>query len=150
MTVKTYLGQLKNIDRRIKDKISEADRWREIAKNPSSAIKEIQVQTSIKPDKMGDAVALAVTYEKESEELAKQLTEFKHKIIIQIDGIGDETYYNLLKSYYIMNMTYEEISATENKSYRHVKRIFQDALDAFDAKYGSTYKESKPIWYRMS
>ena len=31
METSQYLGQLKNIDRRIKDKIKEADRWRDIA-----------------------------------------------------------------------------------------------------------------------
>lgn len=145
MTAKTYLDQLKNIDKRINDKIMEAQKWREIAQNPSAHISEVKVQKTILPDRLGDAISKAVTYEQESEDLASELTELKHTIIRQIDEIGDEKYYNLLKGYYIKRMTYTELGKQEKLSYKQAKRQVQLAIDSFDEKYGETFKDKQPI-----
>ena len=89
MNAREYLWQLKNIDKRIEDKMDEAQRWRDIAENTTSKLSKDKVQTSPKPDKMADAITNAVMYEQESEEIAKKLTEFKHKVTLQIDEIDD-------------------------------------------------------------
>ena len=99
METSQYLGQLKNIDRRIKDKIKEADRWRDIADGRTSIAITERVKSSKKYDKQGDAIAIAVDFEEESRMMAIQLENLKDKITKQIDGVENELYYNILKSF---------------------------------------------------
>lgn len=143
MDTKTYLGQLKNIDRRIKDKIEEAEKWKYIAVGTSSGMESDKVQTSPRYDKMGDAVSLAVDYEKESRELARRLTLLKHKVIEQIDQMESELFYNILKEYYIKNMSLAQISVELGYSYRQTTRFYREALISFEKMHGNEYLKSK-------
>ena len=138
MEVTNYLGQLKNIDRRIKDKIKEADRWRDIADGRTSVTITERVQTSKKYDRQGDAVTLAVDLEEESRQMAIHLAQLKDTITKQIDGLDDELYYNILKSYYIQEKNFTKIAAEEGYSYKQIKRYYNKALDYFGKKYQMT------------
>lgn len=139
MTTRSYLKQLTNIDRRIKDKIEEAQRWFDIATDRSVRQKEINVQTSGSKDRMGDAVAYSIDCRNEADELAMQLARLKHTIISQIDGMEDDNHYNILKSFYIRGKSLTEISVEEHYSYKQVKRYFEQSLKEFEKRYGSTY-----------
>lgn len=135
MQVEQYLGQLKNIDRRIKDKIKEADSWRDIADGRTSVVPTDKVKTSKKYDRQGDAIAIAVDLEEESRLLAVKLENLKDKITKEIDGVENELYYNILKSFYIQEKNFTEIAAEEGYSYKQIKRYFQKSLDYFGEKY---------------
>ena len=135
MQTEQYLGQLKNIDRRIKDKIKEADSWRDIADGRTSVVITEKVRTSKKYDRQGDAIAKAVDFEEESRLLAVELENLKDKIIKQIDGIEIELYYNILKSFYIQEKNFTEIAAEEGYSYKQIKRYYQKSIDYFGEKY---------------
>lgn len=135
MQVERYLGQLKNIDRRIKDKIKEADSWRDIADGRTSVVPTDKVKTSKKYDRQGDAIAIAVDLEEESRLLAVKLENLKDKITKEIDGVENELYYNILKSFYIQEKNFTEIAAEEGYSYKQIKRYYQKSLDYFGEKY---------------
>lgn len=135
MQVEQYLGQLKNIDRRIKDKIKEADSWRDIADGRTSVVPTDKVKTSKKYDRQGDAIAIAVDLEEENRLLAVKLENLKNKITKEIDGVENELYYNILKSFYIQEKNFTEIAAEEGYSYKQIKRYFQKSLDYFGEKY---------------
>lgn len=135
MQVEQYLGQLKNIDRRIKDKIKEADSWRDIADGRTSVVPTDKVKTSKKYDRQGDAIAIAVDLEEESRLLAVKLENLKNKITKEIDGVENELYYNILKSFYIQEKNFTEIAAEEGYSYKQIKRYFQKSLNYFGEKY---------------
>lgn len=135
MQVEQYLGQLKNIDRRIKDKIKEADSWRDIADGRTSVVPTDKVKTSKKYDRQGDAIAIAADLEEESRLLAVKLENLKNKITKEIDGVENELYYNILKSFYIQEKNFTEIAAEEGYSYKQIKRYFQKSLDYFGKKY---------------
>lgn len=135
MQVEQYLGQLKNIDRRIKDKIKEADSWRDISDGRTSVVPTDKVKTSKKYDRQGDAIAIAVDLEEESRLLAVKLENLKDKITKEIDGVENELYYNILKSFYIQEKNFTEIAAEEGYSYKQIKRYYQKSLDYFGEKY---------------
>lgn len=139
MNTKKYLDQLKNIDRRISDKIEEAEMWKNIALGTHSTVNEDRVQTSPKYDKMGDAISLAVDFEMESNRLAKELSELKRKITFQIDSMENELFYNILKAYYIKNKSLMEIAVSENYSYKQLKRHYESALKEFEKMFENQY-----------
>lgn len=143
MDTKQYLGQLNNIDRRIKDKLEEAEKWKAIAMSTGNANYEEKVQSSPKYQKMADAVTLAVSFEEESKEKAKELTVLKDKIIKQIDGIENELYYNILKSMYINDCDLSKIGYQEGYGYKQIKRHYERAIICFGEKYGYETKFSK-------
>ena len=137
MDVKEYLSKLDNIDTRIKDKISEANKWHEIAKNTSAPVLKERVQTSKKYDKQGDAIALALDFELESRELAIQLANLKHTITKQIDGVNNELYYNILKQYYVYeNKSFTDIGRKIGYGAKQTSRYYKKALQFFAEKYG--------------
>ena len=141
MTTREYLSQLKNIDKRIRDKIEEAERWYGIATGTGYTLKEINVQTSKKFDKMENAIIMAMQYEEESRELSVYFTKIKHHIIEQIDGLINETYYNVLKDYYVRDMTIKDIAKKNNYSTRQITRMLDSAVSTFEDMYYENYKD---------
>jgi DNA-directed RNA polymerase specialized sigma24 family protein len=133
-STRAYLSQLKTIDRRIKCKLEEAERWRDIAENRSSHISEIKVQTSSKPDKMAEAVTRALEYEEESRVLANQLVENKYRLIKQIEGL-DDNHYLILNMYFVQNMKYKDIQSEMDCTFNNVKKSLRDAVKTFGEKY---------------
>lgn len=132
---RAYLSQLKTIDRRIKCKIDEAEKWRSIAENRTSHISDIKVQTTPKPDKMAEAITKALEYEQESRDLANHLIETKHSLLKQIEGLNDDKQYLILSMYFVQNKNYKDIQAEMDCTYNNVKRSLKNAIDNFGEKY---------------
>lgn len=145
MDAREYLWQLKNIDKRIEDKMEEAQRWRDIAENVTAKLNKDKVQTSPKPDKMADAITNAIQYERESQELARKLAEFKNKVSHMIDDIDDIRYYELLKKFFIFDMKYADIQSALDRSYRHVRRELDKAIELFGNKYSDEIEKAEKI-----
>lgn len=145
MTTEQYLGQMLNIDRRIADKIHEADSWREIASSTSFPMTEDKVKSSISKDKMGDAVTMAVLCEEESRETALKMSQVKECIIKQIDGIKDELYYNVLKSHYVKGKNIPEVARIIGFSEKTTRRYLEKAIKKFGEKYSKEYEKLSQI-----
>lgn len=141
MTTKQYLGQLVNIDRRIKDQMSEYEKWISIATSTgSNSGNTDRVMSSGSKDKMADAVAKAIDYSIESNENAIILTNLKHTITNQICGIKNEQFYNVLFSHFVDGEKIDEIKLGKyDYSYKQKRRILLDAMDEFERKYGEEY-----------
>ena len=145
MNAREYLWQLKNIDKRIADKMEEAQRWRDIAGNVTAKLNKDKVQTTPKPDKMADAIVNALQYERESEDLARKLAEFKNQVSHMIDDIDDIRYYEVLKKFFIFDMKYIDIQSVMDRSYRHVRRELDKAIEFFGNKYSDVIENAEKI-----
>ena len=140
MTPQNYLDQLLNIDRRIKDKLRESQEWRDIAMTKKAMMDDIKIQSSPRKDAMEDAICKAVQYENEAAELAKTLTELKHTIIEQIDGLkGDEHSYNILKEHYVYGVGVGTMADKYNFSYNGMKKRLRNAVSVFAKQYGNNF-----------
>lgn len=143
MNTKTYLSQLWNIDKRIKDKLAEADKWMEIAYGrsigKSKEIKHDTIQTSHEPDKIADAVVKSIDYYHEAVELSKDMVEKKHTIEKQISSIVDDNHYNILHAYYVEDKTLGDIADETHYSRKSIKRKYEAAIIHFEKLYGACY-----------
>lgn len=142
MTTKEYLGQMRNIDRFIKDKLEEAEKWRAIAENMTGNLNEICVQTTKQPDKMANAVIKLVDLLRESDEEALYLINIKETIIKQIDELyrmGYDKDYMILKSYYVQERSLAYIALDSQYSYKQIKRNYEKAIQRFESIFGDTY-----------
>ena len=142
MNTKEYLGQMRNIDRFIKDKLEEAEKWRAIAENMTGNLNEICVQTTKQPDKMASAVIKLVDLLRESDEEALSLINIKETIIKQIDELyrlGFDKDYMILKSYYVQERSLSYIALDSQYSYKQTKRNYEKAIRRFESVFGEKY-----------
>ena len=140
MTAQGYLEQLHNIDKRIKDKIRESEEWRDIAMTKRARMDDVKIQSSPRKDAMEAAICMAVQYEQEAAEMAGTLTELKHTIIEQIDGLkGDEHSYNILKEHYVYGDGVGTMADRYNFSYNGMKKRLRNAVAVFANQYGNNF-----------
>lgn len=142
MDTKQYLQQISRLDRMINNKLSEISQLRELAMSVSAVKNEERVQTTPNFDKIGTAYCKIAEMEEKLDKLIDEYVDKKNLIISQIDGIENETYYEILFARYIEKKTFEKIADEMTYSFRNVTRIHGRALQEFEKKYGNLYKLS--------
>ena len=142
MDTKTYLQQISRLDRMINNKLSEISQLRELAMSVSAVKNEERVQNTPNFDKIGTAYCKIEEMEEKLDKLIDEYVDKKNLIISQIDGIEDETYYEILFARYIEKKTFEKIADEMTYSFRNVTRLHGRALQEFEKKYGNLYKLS--------
>lgn len=142
MDAKQYLQQISRLERMINNKLSEIAQLKELSISISAARNEERVQTTPNFDKIGSAICRIEKAEEEIDRLVDEYVDKKNLIISQIDGIGNETYYEILFARYIEKKTFEKIADEMTYSFRNVTRLHGRALQEFERKYGETYKLS--------
>ena len=141
MDTKTYLQQISRLDRMINNKLSEISQLRELAMSVSAVKNEERVQTTPNFDKIGTAYCKIEEMEEKLDKLIDEYVDKKNLIISQIDGIENETYYEILFARYIEKKTFEKIADEMTYSWRQTIRIHGRALQEFEKLYGKTYKD---------
>ena len=131
---RAYLNQLKTIDKRIKFKLEEAEKWRGIAENHSSHISDVKVQTTPKPDKMAEAITNALQYEQDSYNLANELIALKKHITSQVESMEEKNYV-ILYLFFIQGKTYKDIGRELDISNNGVKASIREAVRKFGIKF---------------
>ena len=64
---------------------------------------------------------------------------------MMIDRIDDIRHYDALKMFFVKDMTYVQMQAQMDKSYRHVRREVDKAVDAFGTMYADEVEKSEKI-----
>ena len=142
MDTKTYLQQISRLDRMINNKLSEISQLRELAMSVSAVKNEERVQNTPNFDKIGTAYCKIEEMEEKLYKLIDEYVDKKNLIISQIDGIENETYYEILFARYIEKKTFEKIADEMTYSFRNITRLHGRALQEFEKKYGNLYKLS--------
>ena len=142
MDTKTYLQQISRLDRMINNKLSEISQLRELEISVSAVKNEERVQNTPNFDKIGTAYCKIEEMEEKLDKLIDEYVDKKNLIISQIDGIENETYYEILFARYIEKKTFEKIADEMTYSFRNVTRLHGRALQEFEKKYGNLYKLS--------
>ena len=142
MDTKTYSQQISRLDRMINNKLSEISQLRELAMSVSAVKNEERVQNTPNFDKIGTAYCKIEEMEEKLDKLIDEYVDKKNLIISQIDGIENETYYEILFARYIEKKTFEKIADEMTYSFRNVTRLHGRALQEFEKKYGNLYKLS--------
>ena len=142
MDTKQYLNQISRLDRMIQNKLAEISQLRELAMSVSAVKNEERVQTTPNFDKIGTAYCKIEEMEEKLDKLIDEYVDKKNLIISQIDGIENETYYEILFARYIEKKTFEKIADEMAYSWRQIIRLHGGALQEFEKKYGNTYKMS--------
>ena len=142
MDTKQYLQQISRLDRMINNKLAEISQLRELAMSVSAVKNEERVQTTPNFDKIGTTYCKIEEMEEKLDKLIDEYVDKKNLIISQIDGIENETYYEILFARYIEKKTFEKIADEMTYSFRNVTRLHGRALQDFEKKYGNLYNLS--------
>lgn len=142
MTAKEYLGQLRILDIKIRQRAEECeDLYHRAAGFKALDYSSDKVQTSPDPDGNMALVQKAWEMEREINRMNLELMDLQHKIIGQIHGIGDAKMSELLALKYVQFMSLEQIADVMRKgngqpySYQHIVRLHGIALNKFGKCY---------------
>lgn len=139
MTTDKYLSQISRIDHAIANKLEEIKRLSDMATSISISPKEVDVQSSGNPDKMGSAVSKIVDLQNEVQTLVDELVDKRRIIISQIDSMDNTDVYIVLSSHYVNGKDWNLISVEMKYSYRNIMKLRKRALQEFERRYGQLY-----------
>lgn len=136
MNAKEYLRQAWNIDQRIKDKLEQIKRLKEMATSVTSVISDMPRSASPNPCKMEDAVLRIAAMESEIDADIESLVNLKIEITRTIWRVEDETCRTLLEMRYISFRKWEDIAVALGITVRRVHQIHGQALRNLDEAHG--------------
>ena len=129
MTVKEYLSQAWNIDRRINDKVAHVSRLRDMATNVSAVISDMPRNPSPNNQRMETIIARLTDTEDEINADIDRLVTLKLEIMNTIWQVEDAKACAILERRYHSFKSWEEIAAELNVSVRWVHKIHGKALE---------------------
>ena len=128
MNAKEYLRQAWNIDQRIKDKLDQVARLKEMTTNVTSVISDMPRNATPNPKKMEDAVLRLAEMESEIDADIGSLVNLKIDIMQTIWRVEDANCRTLLEMRYISFKSWEEIAAAMGITVRWLHRLHAKAL----------------------
>lgn len=135
MTTEEYLNQAIRCERMIRNKMTEIQRYRDLATSVTVENNPNKVQTSGSKDKLGEFMARVVDMEVE----VARLKNTRETIIRQIESIEDADFYQILYSKYIDGDNLFTIKDIIHCSKSTVYVLHEKALAEFESKYGKLY-----------
>ena len=133
MTAKEYLKNISVLNKKIKASLKYIEDLKTMANNiGSSNIENERVQGSGgNYDKVGNLVCKIDEYEKLANKFIDNYLDTKNEAMAMIDELDNSLYIEILTMRYFEDATFEEIAVTSGKSYRHVTRLHEYALQEF-------------------
>ena len=132
MNAKEYMRQAWNIDQRIKDKLDQVARLKEMATNVTSVISDMPRSATPNPQKMENAVLRLAEMESEIDADIGRLVNLKIEITQTIWRVEDANCRTLLEMRYISFKSWEEIAAAMGITVRWLHRLHAKALRRVD------------------
>ena len=132
MTAKEYLGQLLRYEKMINNKLSELYQLKAMSSSISVAIDSERVQTSVRNDKIPNAIVRIEEKQAEINSIVSDYVNAKDNIIRDIEKLTDSTQYDVLFKRYVEHKTFEVIATDLNYSWRQIIRIHGEALREFE------------------
>ena len=140
MDTKSYLKRAMLAQAEINYLREQIQYLREKIMNVGSVVNDdMKVQTSKSYDTMGDTVASICDREDELKEKMDAYAKIERKVSEKIDEVKEQKYRDLLRYRYILGLTYDQIADRMNYSPRHIARMHDKAVEAFEQVHGGSY-----------
>lgn len=130
MDAKTFLKQLKKIDKMIVNKEKEILQWKTIAESTTAKLGGERVQSSGNHDKMADAVCKYTSIIEEVKTFRDDLVQKRIEVIGTIEQLANPYEYDVLHKMYVG----EEIVLEDGTKYTHYYD-FQKVADSYGMSY---------------
>ena len=127
MTAKEYLKQIDKLDALIKNKLIEAQQWKDIAYGITAQMGGERVQSSGDQQKMASAIDKYVDIEREIDEHIDRLVDLRNEVISTIEKLEKDEY-ELLHLVYVQHVSLKDAADQMNYSYSWVTWVHGKAL----------------------
>ena len=94
-----------------------------------------RIQTSSNKDKLGLVVSKIVDLENEVD----SMVDNRSLIVSRIDNMEDTEMYDVLAKKFILGKDLKAIAIERGFTYRHINRIYNNAIKEFEEEYGKSY-----------
>lgn len=134
MEARTYLSELKRLDVRINQKLSELYEIKQLytrVHSPDLSLGMVKGGAS----SLTDSLCRAVELEKEINTDIDQFVDMKHSIINMIHELGDSRYFQVLYKVYVSFKPLRVAAMEMQYSYSQIKRLHAEALREFEKRY---------------
>lgn len=133
MTAKQYLGQIRSLDIKIRQRKREIEELKLSATCTGSiSAQGEKVQTSASGDKLLNAVARYVDLEAETQGMIDAMQKRRHDIIAEIQSLEDSRYIEILYKRYVEFKSFEFIACEMHYNYTWICELHGKALKAFE------------------
>ena len=131
MKAKDYLGQIRKLDMRIGQRITELNQMRERL-NIMSGIDYSKDKIQSTPTSGNKQVEEMVDLENEILKMIEDETTLKHRIIAEIQILDNALYADILFRRYVECLSFERIACDMGYVYNYVCTVHGNALKAFE------------------
>lgn len=142
LTVKEYLNQANNIERRIRILKREIEKMRELSTSVSVKCDGDRVQKSSAYDPLAVTVTNIIEREEMLSGLIKQYIEKKEILESQISMMNNRFYSDVLYGKYVAGLSFNDLSLQIGRDRRHTIRIHNKAISEFEEQFFEIFSES--------
>ena len=143
MTAKEYLSEVQKLQNDIELEQRELQSVRDAATRITTSYSGVKVQSNSHYDKVADNETKIADLESEIVTDIEQLFALKHRIINQIQGLGNINYVNVLYLRYVELNDFFTIAEQMNYTYQYVVFLHGKALKAFEKQYQDILKDGE-------
>lgn len=140
MTAKEYLSEVQRLQNDIELEQRELQSVRDAATRITASYSGVKVHSNSHYDKVADNATKIADLESEIVTDIEQLFALKHRIINQIQGLGNINYVNVLYFRYVELNDFFTIAEQMNYTYQYVVFLHGKALKAFEKQYQDILK----------
>lgn len=106
-----------------------------------------RVQTSIHSNPTEAPALLIASMEEETNRAVNRMMHLRHRIVGQIESMQNLDHYDILFRRFVMQESFNQISAAWKYSWNQTKKVYTEALEAFEKQFGSEYLDKKPEYW---
>lgn len=132
MTAKEYLNQAYRIDQRVNSKLRQVDSLRDLATRATSTLGTEPVSGTRNVHRLEDTIDKIIDLENEINSDIDRLVDLKRDVMDTISKVQDPNVLMLLELRYLSFMSWEDIAAEMDYSYRWVHILHSKGLAAVE------------------
>ena len=133
MRAKDYLGQIKKLDMRIGQRITELQQMRDRL-SVMTGIDYSRDKIQATPSSGNKQIEELVDFENGILQMINEETKLKHRIIAEIQILDNALYADILFRRYVECLSFERIACDMGYAYNYVCTVHGNALKAFEDK----------------
>jgi hypothetical protein len=133
MRAKDYLGQIRKLDMRIGQRITELQQMRDRL-SVMTGIDYSKEKIQATPSSGNKQIEELVDFENGILQMINEETKLKHRIIAEIQILDNALYADILFRRYVECLSFERIACDMGYAYNYVCTVHGNALKAFEDK----------------
>ncbi|MDO5715748.1 MAG: hypothetical protein Q4P25_04155 [Tissierellia bacterium] len=122
------LSKYKWLSKELDSKLAELEKWKSRLTAANATYTDMP-SSHYRSDKMSEGIASIIDIKATLEQDIKDLIRERDNIYHKINGVNNEQLKHILRQRYIDGLTFEMMAVQNDRSWRHIHRLHELALD---------------------